>query len=577
VAQDNSANQENQRQDIDLDDIEVSILVIAKAPNNLTQMASFLTRRGWPTTVIGSVSQSIEFIAEKKPDFVLVSLNHTNPAMAKVPDLIQGTFNLTCIAFIETMDSSSQAKLAKSKLRYKIAGQPSGPTLHRSIRKILAEKLNLNSEERSSGESSNDSARSADSTVTIRGSNTAADGGTIIQKSSVGPAQTGAAYVPTQGASQSGSSSSTSNGMVTGSGAVVQSSGPVTATGAIVQNSSADATRGQGAIVDKGQAPTEANATQSGQEVLKTGKYTMTKANRRSLKELTKSEEPAVNDAEAAKRQAELVGMLKKSLLGDKKEEELDQAPEAETQDAEFCPVSYFGTGEKGQISDPSRMPLEKIVEDALIGLCTPAEVHTTLGATVRVGVFPVDSPVTPGYLVIATPMAERTRAQLFKDAEKALMHAFQASGAPGKLEAGFWVSIPEVDFVEWSQQGAKFSVFLNHEGIELCAAFFQSSEALPKIEESSSDGMVSLGVGHVSTEVPVTFKAYLHLNKNDKFYLYIRNGRKLQAEQKERLKEHNVSNFHMKSVDKENIRMFLAASFLSDSIRIKRSGGAAA
>ena len=147
-------------------------------------------------------------------------------------------------------------------------------------------------------------------------------------------------------------------------------------------------------------------------------------------------------------------------------------------------------------------------------------------------------------------------------------MAAFQSSGVPGKLEPGFWVSIPEVDFLSWSEKTAKFSVHLNHEGIEISAAFFQSEKSLPKISESPGNGMVSLDVTEVSTELPVNFKAYLHMAKNEKYYLYLRNGRKLQAEQKQRLKENKVGNFHMKNVDKENVRMFLAAVFLSDSIK---------
>lgn len=548
MANDNGPN-ENSKQDIDLDDIELEILVIAKTPNKLNSMASFLTRRGWPTTVLGSVSQSIEFIAEKKPDFVLISLNHPNPAMAKIPDLIQGTFNLTCIGFVETFDTASQAKLNKSRMRHKIAGQPSGPTLHRSIRKILAEKLNINLDDGKSASSSHDSENKGrdggESTVTIRGNNKAANGGTIIQKSS-------ADFTRDQGVIIQGG-----NGPGPSAGGMIQAGG---------DNSPMSATSG----MDSGEVH---SAIQNGSEVVSTGKYTMAKANRRSLKDITKSTASEATSATSPERQAEVLASLKKSLLGDRKEGEASAGAPVEG-DANFDAVTFFGPEQKRIDENRERYPLERIVENAFASLCKPAEVHTALGAIVRVGVFPVDSPFTPGYLVVATAMAERSRAELFKDAEKALVTAFETSGAPGKLESGFWVAVPEVDFLAWSEKDAKFSLHLNHEGIEISAAFFQSEKALPKISESPGKGMVSLDVDEVSTDIPVNFKAYLHMAKNEKYYLYLRNGRKLQEEQKQRLKENQIANFHMKNVDKENVRMFLAAVFLSDSIKALGNSG---
>ena len=103
-----NASTENIRQEFDLDNIEVGILIITSSVKGLEGAASFLSRRGWPTAVLSSVSQAIEYIAEKQPDFVLISLNHPNPSMAKVPDLITSSFRVTCIAFVENQDNSSQ-------------------------------------------------------------------------------------------------------------------------------------------------------------------------------------------------------------------------------------------------------------------------------------------------------------------------------------------------------------------------------------------------------------------------------------------------------------------------------------
>ncbi len=568
----NDNNQNNiPNQDIDLDDVEVEILVIAKNAKTLQTTASFLSRRGWPTTVLSSVSQAIEFIAEKKPDFVLVSLNHPNPAMVKIPDLISGTFNLTCIGFIEALDTASTNKLSKSKLRYKIQGQASGPNLHRSIRKILAEKLNIN----------------------IDGSDAPAR--ELKEK-------------PSEGSDSYSVSGGTGGGSTT-----VKGDGSAANGGVMIQKSSANATHGQGANLIKGEGGQEFAAPEKDKEVLSTGKYTMAKANRRSLKQLTRSG-PESKDETAQARQADVLAALKKSLFGDKKAEEVEaEAIVEETMPSEELSATSEGpvSNEAGEISArapsgpdgtvdltgdeqtadvgssgytierPSdRSLLERMVEATLESICKSDQVHTPLGeSTIRVGVFPIDSPTQPGYLVFATAMAERSRDAWFKNAEKALVREFTAAGVPGRFEAGFWVNLPEVNFWKWSAQYASFTVTVNHEGIEITASFFPSGKALPIIEDPAGNGMVSLGIKDVSTDHPVNFKAYLHLNKNKKYYLYLRNGRKLQPEQKKRLEENKITSFHMKSVDKENIRMFLAAAFLSDTIRklLKKSEDEAA
>jgi hypothetical protein len=591
VANDNSPNQ-NSNQEIDLDDIEIEVLVIAKNAKLFSQTASFLTRRGWATTVLSSMSQSIEFIAERKPDFVLISLNHPSPAIMKLPDLITGTFNLTCIAFAEQQDSASQNKLTKSKFKYKVQGQASGPTLHRTIRKILAEKLNINLEGSGSERAPTEKANREDGNdnITIKSSRDGAGGPVTIK----------------------GEGNTAGNG------------------GVIIQKSSASLMQKPGAV--KGEGGQEFEAADKEKEVLSTGKYTMAKANRRSLKQLTKAS--GEKEGDSAEAQAEKLAALKKSLFGEKKPEE------AEAQDAvvaqgvgpgqelEAASGNPFTTGEMSATQDgpsagaeppkadggggisaaqleaiseglkakgpetrnfqdyiptPAATPqageavessdrsiLERMVESTLEEICKPATLHTPVGnSTMRVGVFPVDSPDNPGYLVFATAMAERTAIPWFKDAEKALIKEFESAGVPGKFEPGFWVTVPEVNFGSWSEQQAKFSVTVNHEGIEITASFFPTGKPLPKIKDPSARGMVSLEVASVPVDQPVNFKAYLHMRKNKKFYLYLRNGRKLAPEQKQRLQEANVVDFHMKIVDKENIRMFLAASFLTDTIRV--------
>lgn len=569
MAEDKSSN-EIPKQEIDLDEIEINLLIISKNAQALSSTANFLTRRGWPTTVMTNVSKAVEFIADKKPDYVLISINHPNPSIGKLPGLVQGTFNISCIGFAESFDTSSTAKLNNSKMRYKISGQASGPTVQRYLRKLLAEKLNIKIDDKG-GEESPTSSQKGEGSVTIKGQgSSAADGGTIIQKSTASATKNqganlikGESKADEDQAIQNYSSASSTgkkrlkdieansnniNGGNEGDGGENYSSQEVSNE---AQNDNMQPSKRR--VKDKddellgevSRAAPNANSEQSpglDKEVLATGKYTMAKSTRRTLKELTGDASKAVDEATKAK-QEEIVNMLKDSL----RETNVNERASEELSDQTI---------------------LEKIVESTLESVCNSAEeIHTPILNTMRVGVFPVESSKLPGYLVLATSLDDSAMEVLFKSAEQALVKEFKGRGYPGNLEPGFFINVPQVDFSAWADNRAEFKIVVNHEGSEIQAAFFATGKALPKIKDARSAGMVTLDISEVRASLAVNFKAYLHLPKNNKYYLYLRNGRILQEEQRKRLVAGNVRDFFMKVVDKENVRMYLASAFLSEMI----------
>ncbi len=242
-------------QDVDLDDIEVVILVVAKTPQKISQAANFLTRRGWPTTVLSNLSQALEFASEKKPDFVLISINHGNPSIQKFAELLSGTFGATCVGFAENMDTASASRLAKASYPLKIQGQASGPNLHRSLRRILADKLNINLDDKSAPKERSES----NDRVSVKG-NSAGEDQTIVQKSDPGLANK------------------------------------------------------RGPTMIKGESAPELYEEE--EEQVTSGKYTMKKKNRRSLKDISANPLDQAGDLEMGKSK-ELAEKLKRSLFGD--------------------------------------------------------------------------------------------------------------------------------------------------------------------------------------------------------------------------------------------------------------------
>ncbi|HMN69917.1 MAG TPA: hypothetical protein PKC28_15345, partial [Bdellovibrionales bacterium] len=351
--------------------------------------------------------------------------------------------------------------------------------------------------------------------------------------------------------------------------------------GAIIQHSSAGPANESGPAHIKGESVTEAEG-QSGKEVLSTGKYTMAKRTKRSLKDLLPSGEKAADGGAIASTAAGgngggLTGFANDGSDGGKPAQNggtsgggNDGTRSAEDL-ANMLKRTLFGEGKEEPAEQTSpRSVMERVVADAMNDICVPTEKDEVLGRVNRVGVFPVDSNTTPGYLVIALPrsMAKGADEDFLRKVEAAVHRRFKDSGFPGRIETGFWAPIPKISFVDFSAEKSSFSLTVSHEGMQIGAAFFRADKSLPQVKEFDQEDMLSVEIEDISTELPVNFKAYLHLRANRKYFLYLRSGRRFQPEQKERLQNRNVTDFFMKRIDKENLRLFLAESFLRDLVR---------
>ncbi len=128
---------------VDIDEIQVKVVILAKNVTALKSVAVFFRRRGWPAVIFGSLSKAVEYIQEHNPDFVLISFNHPHPSIQKVPELLNQKFAVDCIGFVEGTDAISVSSLTSAKVKHKIFGQPTGPNLYRGVRRILAEALEI--------------------------------------------------------------------------------------------------------------------------------------------------------------------------------------------------------------------------------------------------------------------------------------------------------------------------------------------------------------------------------------------------------------------------------------------------
>lgn len=532
---DDSSSVTSAKVEIDLDNIEVEVLILCKNPNAVNACTTFLNRRGWPTTVVTDVGKCVEYVADRRPDFVLLSLSHPSSAITKLPDLITQTFNLPCIGFVESSDATSSARLSAAKMRYKISGLLSGPSIYRTIRKILADRFDIEHDDKAFPE----------------GPTTAADGGVIIQKTVSGPtANKGAQLI--KGGDQPVKANEEESGPTSlffkKSGKPVMAD-PLQDPNLLDPQSEADA-------ILAGVAPVKKKSRQSLKDLEGAARLRDSSGNMLFGQSLEKDKQPHVTMMPTP----DLIASVKKSLFGESGEDI----------------TAYLGPEtagiEEGIAADRSQQSLmEKAVEGAMGQFCQtiPDVAPLKLLEVTHAGVFPVDSPTHPGYLVVVWQAPDQVaREEFLRGCQHEIELAFASMNVPGKLEGGFWVELPPVGFEEWTSREAKFRFTFAHQKREVGIAFFQMNEPLPKPTPPAAEhGMYSIKVDKISTDVPVTFRAFIHFVQNNRFFLYLRNGRRLQPEQKQRLLEKH-KDFYMKSGDLENLRQYMATTYLGDSVK---------
>ncbi len=612
-------------QDINLDEIEVDILIIGKNKNSLEQSASFLTRRGWPTTVITNLSNSIEYIAKHKPDFILISYSHPSPTVNRLPDLIVQTFNLECVGFTEGMDASSAAKLNNAKVKYKIPGQPSGPNLQRSLRKILAEKFNIGGSDEKSGPS-NRSMNAGDDgggIVKIRGSNNGeSDDDTVIQKSGLGMGPGGS----NRSEYGRGKGENDSSGVYEGSGGHSDNLGMQIQKGA--SNLSHSETQ-EGTSASSFSETQEGGSNLDHSELQAGDGKNESNRSRKKLKELTGAADLGQqasgnmlfgSDLETAPKQGKSYsdgkenvsyeGSAKKKawsqqggdLTGDaishtkaksgytfdsgpagsrggphddstsELDEQLKQSllAELEPEDAESLPETNSVEDFKNQ---PIEMRVEAVIEAKLKEICQVEEGESPriIQEVNEILVLPLRSSEFPGYIIVAWDEQSKSEKENFLGLmQEGIQTSLGEIGLSGLLNPGFWMKIPMLDFYQWASEHAKFQTTVAHGHSEVGVAFFPSDCPIFQPALAPEAKMYKIDIDEVSTKEKVNFNAYLYLPKNDRKLLYLKNGGRLSAKQKARLLKHNMEHFYLQEADLDNLRKYLGIAFINQ----KASGG---
>jgi hypothetical protein len=179
--------------------------------------------------------------------------------------------------------------------------------------------------------------------------------------------------------------------------------------------------------------------------------------------------------------------------------------------------------------------------------------------------ILPVRTEEVSGYLTVCFEnVSTEVRSEIIFDFSRGLTIRFDTLELKTNKMESFWLPWQEQRFDQIVKENTFYFKTANYGDSSVGVAFFPTENDIPDTDGKSGQPMIDIWVEDIECCYPLNFKAYLYLQKNQKYYLYLRNGRSLQPEQKLRLSENGVEKMHIKKIDQKNYRIFLASAYFN-------------
>lgn len=120
--------------------ITKSMLIIKSDLNSLKGVEQFLKNREWQLFSTNQMKDAILFLTRNKPSFVLITVDHSNPKIKKLPKIISSTFPCCVMVYAEKSATASFKQLMDSGVEYKINPPVTGPAIERAVNKFIRDQ-----------------------------------------------------------------------------------------------------------------------------------------------------------------------------------------------------------------------------------------------------------------------------------------------------------------------------------------------------------------------------------------------------------------------------------------------------
>lgn len=128
-------------------DIPLSLCIIKNHLNSLKEVENYLRGRKWNVSSFTNLKDAVNFIFQRPPQFILLSLDHSNSLVRELPDQLQNSYKIQVIGYSDNPAYSSSRALLETGVNYYIQPPVTGPALERIILQAQKDEIKRIEEE----------------------------------------------------------------------------------------------------------------------------------------------------------------------------------------------------------------------------------------------------------------------------------------------------------------------------------------------------------------------------------------------------------------------------------------------
>ena len=126
---------------------QISVLILSGNPKKYRLIMKQLSQEEWTVSAIGNIKKALQYIMQKKPNYVFLSINFPGVPALKITKLISATFNIPVVLFPEEFDFNTTRMLREANWKDTLSVPISGPAIRTKIKLMMTEAGLINQKE----------------------------------------------------------------------------------------------------------------------------------------------------------------------------------------------------------------------------------------------------------------------------------------------------------------------------------------------------------------------------------------------------------------------------------------------
>lgn len=539
--------------------VRKSIFILKAKPHSLRSAENFLGNRSWDLRPTTDVKMALMSLLKEPVDYVLLGVDHPNPSIVKMPEILSQTLKVPIILFAESMTAQSSMILRSSKYPYVLFPPVSGPSIERMLLKIEKEKTLAANEKAGEGAAAASGVSFAEQDMakvfagegqspmlgTNLGYGTGTNHTSASERGLLGSDgqplnqsahQSGIAYdprasgfnpaVPDLAGLEAGDPLSFNLGHPQGGGGSGQGHNPANSGG-----------------FGHGQNPANSGSSGHGQNPAHGGGFAQRQDPARAMNPLfTPGAGPGGDPLDPFQAYANLVP------------HDLLLTPD----DAHYKRIIEH----QSILSSCTKMALKAVVAPSpnLI-------VHIPILRSSNVACFDVESPNVSGVVVVAFGSDRQADAKFTRELREKVLLYMREHDIDFTVNDAMNLKIEQVEFEAWSANEAAFLHKTVHAGDEIALSFFMNSDLKTPLEVSDDSRMLKINIDEIRADVPLDFDIYLHLPANQKYVRYVAKAGAISTAQWNRLTTGGVAEMHVQKAAAPLVKRYRIQNFINDTV----------